>query len=154
MDRRIPLLLALALSLAIAGCQGPGPGPSDSGPPADSGFTPFSPTYAVLLRRCGGCHTGAMGVSGGLMLGDDEQSAYAALVGPDRTTRGACATAPIERVTPGDPAMSFLMTKISGMPPAGCGSQMPLAGGMLAPADLDTIRAWIEAGAPGPTDPL
>ncbi|MDQ3032990.1 MAG: hypothetical protein M3Y87_11270 [Myxococcota bacterium] len=115
----------------------------DGGPPAASFSTDVWP---ILMARCVSCHGGG---SGGLTF-NSAATAHAALVGPDRERSLAMCTeaeAPLERVTPGDPDASFLVVKISGTPPAGCGSLMPLSGGPLSAAEIATIRSWIEGGA-------
>jgi hypothetical protein len=108
----------------------------------------FLSVFRIFEARCGGCHLGATGTSGGLAMGTTPDSAYAALVGPDRTTGGTC-RGPVERVTPGLPEESFLMTKIESRPPPGCGALMPI-GSMLTPEQVETVRAWIAGGAPPP----
>jgi hypothetical protein len=49
-------------------------------------------------------------------------------------------------VTPGDPAASLLYQKIS-QPNPPVGSRMPLNAGVVAAADQELIRLWIEQGA-------
>jgi hypothetical protein len=48
-------------------------------------------------------------------------------------------------VVPGDPTAGVLIRRLTGTT---CGTQMPLVGGPLPAANVDTIRAWITAGAP------
>jgi hypothetical protein len=52
-------------------------------------------------------------------------------------------------VVPGAPTTSYLLAKVSGTQTklGGKGERMPI-GGVLQPADVETIRAWIAAGAP------
>lgn len=135
--------------------------PVDSStPPADSGMTDagtpdsgmaggatFTEVYAILSAKCVSCHAGG---AGGLSF-NSAASAYTALVGPNRATgTGPCtpAEAPVERVTPGDPAASFLFIKVTTDPlPAGCGDRMPRFMMALEATEIETIRSWIEAGA-------
>jgi hypothetical protein len=49
-------------------------------------------------------------------------------------------------VLPGDPAASYLIAKLTGVGMCS-GSVMPKAGSELSPAQIDTVRAWIGAGA-------
>lgn len=65
------------------------------------------------------------------------ENAYMHLVGVE----GDC---PGIRVIPGDRDASVLWQKINPSPP--CGSRMPF-GGMLEPAEIETIGSWIAAGA-------
>jgi hypothetical protein len=49
-------------------------------------------------------------------------------------------------VLPGDPAVSYLVAKLTGMGMCS-GSVMPKAGSELSAAQIDLVRAWIGAGA-------
>jgi len=53
------------------------------------------------------------------------------------------------RVDPGRPDSSYLVLKLEGLAGAvgGIGTQMPL-GGQLTRAQIDSVRAWVAAGAP------
>jgi Bacterial Ig-like domain (group 2) len=53
------------------------------------------------------------------------------------------------RVTPFEPEQSYLVHKIRGTQASvgGSGGQMPLGGGALPDAEINIIRAWIQAGA-------
>jgi hypothetical protein len=53
-----------------------------------------------------------------------------------------------DRITPGDPAMSYLYNKVTGDLGVGLGSRMPLGRPPLAANLIEIIRLWIEAGAP------
>lgn len=53
-----------------------------------------------------------------------------------------------QRITPGDPQMSFLYHKVTGDLGAGLGSRMPLNRPPLSANLIKIIRLWIEAGAP------
>lgn len=53
-----------------------------------------------------------------------------------------------DRITPGDPAMSYLYNKVTGDLGANLGSRMPLGRPPLAANLIEIIRLWIEAGAP------
>jgi hypothetical protein len=90
------------------------------------------------------CH-GAGAASAGLDLSDG--AAYANLVGVPATNEAAKA-ANVERVVANDPNDSFLLLKVEGRLAPGEGVQMPLVGGPLPAAAIDTIRRWIAAGAP------
>jgi hypothetical protein len=99
----------------------------------------------VIGPVCGGCHGG----SGGLSGLNDCNSAHANLVNIASTE-----LATMDRITPGDATMSWIMHKLDGTQDwfmsscAGmyCGAQMPL-GGELAANVRDAIRAWINDGA-------
>jgi predicted CxxxxCH...CXXCH cytochrome family protein len=51
-----------------------------------------------------------------------------------------------ERVVPGDSSMSLMYLKVSEMMPP-CGVQMPEVGANLTPAQIATIKTWIDEGA-------
>jgi len=50
-------------------------------------------------------------------------------------------------VAPSSAATSYLVHKIEGQGPCFVGSRMPLGGTPLSPAQVKTIRDWIEQGA-------
>ena len=52
------------------------------------------------------------------------------------------------RVIPNDPSTSYLIVKVSGTPPIGEGSKMPLTGTPLTPEQIALLTGWINAGAP------
>lgn len=108
-------------------------------PPAACDF-PTS-IQSIFSARCG-CHASAMPPLG-LSLAEDQ--AYGNLVGVDSVQQAGT-----PRVAPGDPAGSWLVTKIKPAPPVGM--QMP-EGGMLDAEQVALIEAWIEAGAPA-VDPF
>ncbi len=103
----------------------------------------------VISATCAGaaCHIG--GSAGGLNLGADASSAYAALVGqgPGPSTL-SCTGAP-NYVVPNDPNNSLLVWKVEGHDASGspvCGTIMPL-GLMLTSDQITAIRDWISMGA-------
>jgi polyvinyl alcohol dehydrogenase (cytochrome) len=104
---------------------------------------------AVIDPVCGGCHGGPIGAGslGGL---DACDTGYANLVNvPSSELPGA------DRVEPGDPAASWLVTKLDGTQAfydaqcigGFCGSPMPLNGSMLSTGVRNAIRTWILNGA-------
>lgn len=111
---------------------------SEEGGDDEGGEPSFATDVAPIIAASCGCHTGAA-PSAGLDLNDG--AAYAALVGPD-------SSAGIPFVTPGDSAASYLVNKIEGTQAdvGGSGGRMPV-GGELASGDIDTIVAWVDAGA-------
>ena len=97
----------------------------------------------IFDARCAlpACHTGAFPTQG---LDLSAGRSYAAIVGRPSTERPD-----LKLVDPRATATSYLAWKISGAP-AGqtiLGSQMPLTGGPLSPAEQATIRTWIAQGA-------
>ena len=97
----------------------------------------------IFNARCAlpACHTGAFPTQG---LDLSAGRSYAAIVGRSSTERPD-----LKLVDPRATATSYLAWKISGAP-AGqtiLGSQMPLTGGPLSPAEQATIRTWIAQGA-------
>jgi hypothetical protein len=142
---------ALGVSAMLLGC-------GESGTHHDAGGIAISPptwesVEAVIARSCAfsSCH-------GGLRAYPrlSPELAYESL------STGMSMQAPSLRlVTPGDPAQSWLMHKLDGTMSsqaacAGanspCGTSMPQSSELLPTAERATIRAWIQAGAPGPRD--
>lgn len=127
--------------LALSACAGEAPAP-DAGPPD------WARVQAIFAPRCNfsTCHGG---VAGSLTL--TGPGAYAALVGAP-----SFQVPRVPRVTPGDPANSYLMIKLEGrMPsvpecaaaPRTCGDPMPQGEAALPAELLAEVRAWIAAGA-------
>ncbi|HTQ53903.1 MAG TPA: c-type cytochrome domain-containing protein [Bryobacteraceae bacterium] len=86
----------------------------------------------ILTANCAGCHAGR------ILMGKLDLSTFAGL-----QKGGHSGPA----IAPGKSAESLLFLRITGkVTPA-----MPLNGKPLAAADIETIRAWIDAGAPPPT---
>lgn len=128
---------SLLLALGALGCAGDGGDADPTGQgcldlPAEC--TPqYPPTFDqvwanTLQPSCAlsGCHGGAS-AAGGLSLGDDADSAHAALA---------------SRVEPGDPACSAL---VDWLEPAGRGAMPP--GAPLAEEERCAVRQWIADGA-------
>lgn len=91
-----------------------------------------------------GCHD-SQSQAGGMLL--EIGAAYTQIVGVT-PSNGAAQGLGWDRITPGDPEMSFLYHKITGDLGVGLGSRMPLARPPLAANLIEIIRLWIEAGAP------
>jgi len=109
------------------------PASGDAAVPSD-----WAPIFTDIIEpRCAtaGCHN-TQTAAGGLTL-VEACAAYAQLLEED-----ACGQA---RLIPAD-GKSSLLDKLESSNPA-CGGPMPPAGSLDA-ADLQAIRAWIEAGAP------
>jgi hypothetical protein len=55
----------------------------------------------------------------------------------------------MDRIEPGEPDNSYLVYKIQGNQASvgGVGQRMPLSGCCLSQDQIETIRAWVEAGA-------
>jgi hypothetical protein len=111
--------------------------PTDSGDPTGGGACDFAGVIQPIFTASCGCHGGAEPAQG---LSLAEGSAYAALVGVASTQQPD-----LLRVQAGAPDASYLIHKLEGT--AAVGVQMPF-GGELAAAQIDTIAAWIAAGAP------
>ncbi len=97
--------------------------------------TVFTPSCATV-----GCHTGGGAVLPGVMDLSSEAASLANLVNITATQDNG-----VLRVNPGNPDMSYLITKLES---AGAfGGQMPLGGAPLSPAVIADIRLWITNGA-------
>ena len=115
------------------------PPPPPPPPPPGAGFGPnFSEIQAsVFTPTClgAGCHSGA-GAAG---LNLEAANSYAMLYQIASSQDGG-----VQRVNPGNPDLSYLITKLEG--PGASGGQMPPSG-PLPQADIDVIRLWITNGA-------
>ena len=89
-----------------------------------------------------GCHD-ATSHSGNLVL--EPGRSFDALVNVEPDNASARAEG-LLRVTPGDPAGSFLVIKLEG-PPLIQGGRMPFLLPPLPPAQIELVRQWIEQGA-------
>lgn len=137
--RRGVVLAALPAALLWYGCAGDGPPPSASSGAYDTIQT------QIFNQHClsAGCHNstaqaGGLNLTAGVSYGD--------LVGVTPQNPDAAA-AGLQRVTPFDPANSFLLIKLTN-PAPGEGSRMPQGQSPLPPADIAMIRNWIAEGAP------
>jgi mono/diheme cytochrome c family protein len=98
----------------------------------------------IYSVKCAVCHSMAPSdnANGKLGMIRSKDQFYQAIVG--KPTQGSQCTGKGMYVVPSNPAQSVLVQKTSQMPP--CGMQMPL-GGMLEPAQVKLLIAWISAGA-------
>ncbi len=139
-------LLMITTPFAMAACGGTddpaGPGGND--PPAREILDnpSFATNVAEIFNRrgctAGNCHGGGQG---GLTLGSAAVS-YASLVGV-----AAVGCANETRVIAGDAANSYLLKKLQGTQPGGCGARMPVGGAALDAIDIGNITNWINRGA-------
>ena len=148
-EKRLPTLARLAAGLpllAILACGGDG----NSGTGGNGGTTaPTNPTLSldvqpIFTTNCAlaGCHTGTapaegQDLSSGNTFGNTVDIPSAQLPS-------------MNRITPGDPAQSYLVHKINGTQTSvgGTGSRMPLGRAALSSTQIATITAWITSGAP------
>lgn len=145
----------LLILLVCFGCD-PGDGETldDSGRPIEHPYAPgigskfgsavFPPTYRGISsgffdQFCANCHGGAA-PSKGLDLSEDE--GYYQLVDIPSVQRNA-----LDRVTPGEPNSSYLIIKMEGGPSM-AGRRMPRGLPPRPQEEIDTIRMWIDEGAP------
>ncbi len=119
--------------------------------PTCAGDEPVPPTFEnvfnmVFATSCATCHLPG-GTWAALDLSTPEAS-YAALLGADGNGAAqTCPTNPSPMVTPADAASSYLMAKLE-KDGVRCGTIMPPTG--LPEDQIDLVRQWINAGAPGP----
>lgn len=137
---------------AVSGAGGAAAG--GAGGAAASGPVTFTKIYDDIFVP-GGCAAGGRchgGPGGGKLDLIDKETAYKNLVGvmamgmsePQPPTPH-CVNSGLMRVKAGEPANSLLFEKISKETPK-CGNMMP-PGGLLEPAQVDMVKAWIMAGA-------
>jgi len=157
-----PLVVGLVVLLFLAGC-GPGngqgldadgnlPTQSNAGAPGGGSGASGNPnaTFAwvrdtVFVPICSVCHFGPSAPQGV----DWTASHICANVG-----RPSGEKAPLNEITSGDPATSYMIWKVQGAGPNGepiaaNTGQMPLGGTALPPATIQNMRDWIADGVPG-----
>jgi hypothetical protein len=122
-----------------------GSGGSGQGGSGASGAT-FTAVYKIFMTNCSGgtCHVSPTGAAGGLSM-PDQMKAYMNLVGVNSMS---CTGE--KRVVAGDAAKSELVHTLDRTTIGTCGARtpkMPDNKPKLAQADIDTITAWITAGA-------
>lgn len=118
----------MLLGITLAGCGGGKAGASDPTTVSDS----FAVVQTIFDNHCVGCHGGATPDAG---MSLEAGRSYASIVGVD--TLVFCPGG--KRVVPGDPDGSCLYHLVAA-------GQMPPTG-TLDDVLVDTIRAWIAAGA-------
>lgn len=132
-----PAAVALAVALAGGGCADRGSPtlPEEPGGPEPT-VSFAADVQPIFDQRCIVCHDS--GGTSGLRL--VAQFSYADLVGVTATSYAAV------RIAPGDPQASVLYNKITdtGL----YGGRMPAVGDPLTAPQIQTIRTWIEEGAP------
>jgi hypothetical protein len=132
-------------SSALAGRPAAGTTPTPAGSGA-VGTATFTQVYAIITARCAGasCHVGATGTGGGNLVMNDRASAHKNLVGVNAAIcRGE------KRVLAGNVAKSELIHTLARTQIGSCAApQMPLALPKLAQTEIDTVTAWVSAGAP------
>ena len=143
--------MGLIAGMCLAGCGGDGTTLGSDGTPASDGDEPGEggePATRITLAqlseeiftpRCAksGCHGGGS-TSGGLSLEVDDIAGEIIDVSSTQNTG-------LKRIEPGNPEDSYLLRKVEGRDIVA--SQMPADGTVLSAAQIDRIRAWIEAGA-------
>lgn len=157
--RFYPLPVAMTL---VLGCSGGGGG---SAPPVVAAPAPStcpiptakaSPSFAgdlvpALQASCGSsatsCHGGAS-PTGHVVFSGSASQVYAQLV--NVVPASAPAGAGWFRVKPNDPAHSWILEKVTKDQPGGSGygTRMPQGAPNLCQPTVDTLTAWINAGAP------
>ncbi len=101
----------------------------------------FDAVSDLFDRRCTACHN-EEGAAGAADLNLEAGHSYAMLL--RKSTES-----PLALVEPGIPEKSYLMAKLLGNQAkvGGSGATMPAGQGLLAPAELEAVRKWIQDGA-------
>lgn len=138
---RLCLSIACVL-VSVTACAGDGTGLDDenNGDPVISFADDIQPIFTTSCA-ISGCHAGGSPAVGmNLSAGQAYQNTVNV---PSVELAG------MNRITPGDPEDSYLIHKIQGTQGSvgGVGDRMPLIGCCLTQAQIDTIRAWVDAGA-------
>jgi mono/diheme cytochrome c family protein len=96
----------------------------------------------VFTPICSACHTGGGTSLPGSMNLSNATASRAALVSVASVEQPA-----VQRVAPSNSAGSYVVQKLQGDPGI-AGNRMPLGGPYLDQPTINTIRQWIDAGAP------
>jgi CHRD domain/Bacterial Ig domain len=108
-------------------------------PPPTPTLTQLSSTVFMV---CGGCHTGGGNSLPSSMNLSNRAAIYASLVNVQSLEQPN-----LLRVKPGDAADSYVVHKLEGTPGI-TGARMPFGGPYESQAEINTLIAWINAGAP------
>lgn len=138
--RRLPTLVGLLVFAACGGSDVPtgpeGTGGSDPPPSASPSFSSeVNPILTAKGCTAGNCHGGGQA---GLTLTSSAPSNYANLVNVQSSDPSFLL------VEPGDAQNSYLVMKVEGR----AGSRMPVGGAALTSNQIQTMRNWIDSGAP------
>lgn len=137
---RLAGLCMLFPALTISACGGGDSSPASPSPTPEPLQATFSSIRTnVLTARCVTCHSGN-GAPEGLNL--EVGVAYANLVNARSTQRPS-----LLRVAPGSAENSYMVHKLEGRSDI-AGFRMPQTPPFLSSAEIQTIRAWIDQGAP------
>jgi len=135
-------LLVSCIAISGAACAGEGTAPDDGNGSTEISFAgDVQPIFTNSCAFPGGCHAGVPPAAG---MNLSAGQAYQNIVNVQSDD-----VASMDRITPGEPENSYLIHKIEGTQASvgGSGGRMPLSGCCLTDAQIDTIRAWVEAGA-------
>jgi hypothetical protein len=138
--RALLLLLPLLLVVAACGELNTPTSPTSGGPPPDPSATFTRVQNEVFTPNCTtiACHD-PLGQESQMVL--TAGRAYANIVNVPSVEMPS-----LSRVTPGDPAASYLFRKIAGS--GITGDRMPLGQPALSDANMALVRDWIRRGAP------
>ena len=130
------------VSFLGAACAGDGTGLEGVGG-GNAGPTLSADVQPILTANCAlsGCHVGSDPQEGQNLSAGQTFSNVVNVASNELPT--------MDRVEPGQPDSSYLVHKIQGthLQVGGSGDRMPLARSPLSQAEIDVIRAWIQAGA-------
>ena len=94
----------------------------------------------IFTPKCSGCHNGVGAALPGVM-NLSAGATFTSVVGVASIQRPE-----LKRVLQNDSTNSYLYHKITGVD-IGATSRMPLVGGVLSQAEIDSVKSWIDAGA-------
>jgi hypothetical protein len=141
-NRQGPWILGIAL-FAVS-CAGDGVLDAPAAPPSSNAPTLTSLQASIFTPRCAvpGCHAPPAPEQGmDLSAGHPYVNTVGAGGGVDATELSG-----FKRIAPGNSADSYVVMKISADPRI-AGEPMPADGTTLTNDEIDSIRAWIDAGA-------
>ncbi len=141
--RWLSLGITCVVAAHLTGCGTPGAVPSPNGDDANGEVAFSARVQPIFTTNCAGCHSaGGIADQSGIALRLVSGESFDLLVNQQSVQNSA-----LTLVIPGDAESSLLFQKISSdNPPVGL--RMPRFVAPLSDADVQTIRNWIDQGAP------
>lgn len=145
--RRLTPVLGAVIIVGVIACAGEGTEPEDGNGNGRDEISFSDHVQPIFNQSCAfsGCHGTQNTQPPGKPMVLVSGRAYANIVAVSSLQLPS-----MDRIEPDQPDDSYLIHKIEGtqVGVGGTGQRMPLSGCCLSQAQIDTIRAWVEAGAP------
>lgn len=147
LTRRLTPVLGTIIIAGVIACAGDGTGLDDGNGNGGDAISFSDHVQPIFTNTCAfsGCHGTQNTRPPAKPMVLVSGQAYANIVGVSSFQLSS-----MNRIEPNEPDNSYLIHKIEGSQGdvGGSGQRMPLSGCCLSQAQIDTIRAWVVAGAP------